>query len=162
MCRTEKPLGHHFAAGLRMLFCTRSAEIGSHRRAGAFPCSGNRAFTALRSAAGRRYRGIRLACRDPMRLRLDGASVWVASGNRSTSVGVSCDNGQAGSADFVVAVPGRISRRYTGNLQISARPHELIIIVAMEMEIAVASIVAAESPPDAPIEALKAQAVATR
>lgn len=100
--------------------------------------------------------------RDPMRLRLDGASVWVASGNRSTSVGISCDNGQAGSADFVVAVPGRISRRYTGKLQIEPRPHELIIIVAMEMEIAVASIVAAESPPDAPIEALKAQAVATR
>lgn len=73
-----------------------------------------------------------------------------------------CDNGQGGPTDFIVAVPGKISRRYSGTLQVEPRTNELIVIVIMGMEIAVASIVAAESPPHAPMESLKAQAVATR
>jgi stage II sporulation protein D len=63
---------------------------------------------------------------------------------------------------FLLEVPGRLRRRYVGSLTI--QPHGLSIeaVVTMPLETAVASIVAAESPPDAPMEARKAQAVATR
>jgi stage II sporulation protein D len=62
----------------------------------------------------------------------------------------------------VVSVPGKITRRYSGKLEIRPDARELIVVVVMPMETAVASVVAAESPPHAPMEALKAQAVATR
>lgn len=67
-----------------------------------------------------------------------------------------------GEAEFVLAVPGKLRRRYRGNLTITAGKAELIAVVEMELETAVASIVAAESLPDAPLEALKAQAVVSR
>jgi peptidoglycan hydrolase-like amidase len=54
-------------------------------------------------------------------------------------------------------MPGKISRRYSGKLEIASEPRELRVLVIMELETAVASIVAAESPPHAPMEALKAQ-----
>src|SRR5262249_25578658 len=73
-----------------------------------------------------------------------------------------CDNGMSGVAEFVVTVPGKLTRRYRGKLEIAPQARELAVIVAMELETAVASIVMAESPPEAPMEALKAQAVATR
>jgi len=59
-------------------------------------------------------------------------------------------------------VPGKLSRSYLGRFEIRPQSGELLVIVTMEIETAVASIVAAESPPHAPLEALKAQAVATR
>ena len=67
-----------------------------------------------------------------------------------------------GPADLLLSIPGRIERRFHGSLQITARDGELILVIAMDRETAVASAVAAESPPGAPIEALKAQAVVTR
>ncbi len=67
-----------------------------------------------------------------------------------------------GDAAFRVSVPGRISRRYRGKLEIKPAHGELLIIVTMELETAVASVVAAESSPNTPMEALKAQAVAAR
>ncbi len=69
-------------------------------------------------------------------------------------------NGAA--ADFVLSVPGRIQRLYQGRLEIRPAGRELLAIVEMDRETAVASIVAAESPPGAPLEALKAQAVVAR
>jgi peptidoglycan hydrolase-like amidase len=64
--------------------------------------------------------------------------------------------------DFVLSVPGKIERRYRGNLEIHASGAELVATVTMDLETAVASAVAAESPPGASLEALKAQAVAAR
>lgn len=64
--------------------------------------------------------------------------------------------------DFILAVPGRIARRYRGMLTVSSDGAQLIPVVSMNIEIAVASIVSAESPPGAGLEALKAQAVVTR
>jgi peptidoglycan hydrolase-like amidase len=63
---------------------------------------------------------------------------------------------------FVLSVPGKISREYFGRLEIRPHDGELLAIVEMDREIAVASIVQAESPPGAPMEALKAQAVVAR
>jgi peptidoglycan hydrolase-like amidase len=65
-------------------------------------------------------------------------------------------------SDFVLSVPGKIVRRYHGILSISTDKGQLIPVIAMDIETATASIVAAESPPGAPIEAQKAQAVAAR
>ncbi len=63
---------------------------------------------------------------------------------------------------FQLAVPGKLRRSYRGLLTIAVRQGELVAIVAMDREEAVASIVAAEMNAQAPLEALKAQAVVTR
>jgi stage II sporulation protein D len=67
-----------------------------------------------------------------------------------------------GPADFILSIPGKITRRYYGVLAISADTKQLTPVVSMDIETATASIVAAESPPGATIEALKAQAVVAR
>lgn len=67
-----------------------------------------------------------------------------------------------GPANFDLSVPRRIRRKYHGILQIRADGPILSAIVTMDLEDAVASVVAAESAPGTPIEALKAQAVTTR
>jgi stage II sporulation protein D len=64
--------------------------------------------------------------------------------------------------DFVLAVPEKIRRRYHGTLEIRPLAGSLTAIVTMDRETAVASVVAAESMPETPLEALKAQAVAAR
>jgi peptidoglycan hydrolase-like amidase len=70
---------------------------------------------------------------------------------------------RAGDAtDFILSIPGTIERRFHGVLTVRMKGRKLIPIVTMDREIAVASVVAAEMPADAPIEALKAQAVAAR
>ena len=65
-------------------------------------------------------------------------------------------------ADFLISIPGKITRRFRGKLAVKCQIDELEAVVEMDLETAVASAVAAESVPGAPLEALKAQAVATR
>ena len=65
-------------------------------------------------------------------------------------------------SDFVLSVPGKLARHYRGKLEVEYQIDELIAVVEMDLETAVASAVAAESVPGASLEALKAQAVATR
>jgi stage II sporulation protein D len=62
----------------------------------------------------------------------------------------------------MLAVPGKLRRRFSGRLQITAEAGVLTAVIEMELEVAVASAVQAESPSGAALEALKAQAVATR
>lgn len=64
--------------------------------------------------------------------------------------------------DFVLAVPGKIVRRYHGTLELKPDAGILTAVVDLDRETAVASVVAAESAPDTPLEALEAQAVAAR
>jgi len=64
--------------------------------------------------------------------------------------------------EFVLGIPGQFDRRYAGVLSVTAKNGESIAIVEMDLETAVASIVKAESLPDTPLEALKAQAVVSR
>jgi stage II sporulation protein D len=66
------------------------------------------------------------------------------------------------SASLLVRIPGKVSRKYQGTLKVKAIGGEVMPIVTMDLETAVASVVAAESERDAPLEALKAQAVVTR
>ena len=63
---------------------------------------------------------------------------------------------------FSLAAQGRIAREYQGLLLVEVRNGELVSIITMDLETAVAGVVQAESDPDAPLEALKAQAVVTR
>lgn len=63
---------------------------------------------------------------------------------------------------FILSVPGKIRREFHGRLEIREHDGWLLAIVTMDRETAVASIVAAESPPSAPLEARKAQAVVAR
>jgi peptidoglycan hydrolase-like amidase len=63
---------------------------------------------------------------------------------------------------FILSIPGKIRREFQGRLDVRADAGHLQAIVTMEREIAVASIVAAESPASAALEARKAQAVVAR
>jgi peptidoglycan hydrolase-like amidase len=79
-----------------------------------------------------------------------------------------------GEAAFMLSVPGRgsgvpgldghpkIQREFHGRLEILQRDGHLVAIVTMDLETAVASIVAAEGSAAVPFEARKAQAVVTR
>jgi len=75
---------------------------------------------------------------------------------------VHCDDGQGKDSEFVVSIPGKLSRRYVGQLNIKVIGAQLDVVIGMALETAVESVVAAESPPGAPLEAMKAQAVAAR
>ncbi len=70
--------------------------------------------------------------------------------------------GEGREAAFRLSVPGKIERRFSGRLELTATGNRLRAVVAMDRETAVGAIVAAESPPGATLEALKAQAVAAR
>ena len=97
----------------------------------------------------------------PLHLVFDRAAVKILSTGKTFS-SLHCDNGQSNATEFIVAVPQKLSRHYRGKLQIQLHGEELQIILTMDLEVAVASVIAAESPPSAPLEALKAQAVASR
>jgi peptidoglycan hydrolase-like amidase len=66
------------------------------------------------------------------------------------------------SGEWTLSVPGKIERKFRGRLEITEQGGELLAVVYMDIETAVASVVAAEIPPGAPMEALRAQAVAAR
>ena len=96
-------------------------------------------------------------------IQLSGSGIILDAGTRAeraSALAVAGRNNE--STDFVLAVPGKIARHYHGTLEIRRSAGHLIAIVTMDREIAVASIVAAENTTDTPVEALKAQAVATR
>jgi hypothetical protein len=71
-------------------------------------------------------------------------------------------NRNRGPASFILGVPGKITRQYRGTLVLRASGGVVVPIVTMNLETAVASVVAAESAPGTDIEALKAQAIVTR
>ena len=97
-------------------------------------------------------------CREIL-FRADGDRV-VAGSRSASSWSAAARDGSA--VAFHLSVPGKIHRVYWGRLTVLAHHGELLAVVAMDRETAVASIVAAEMMESAPIEALKAQAVATR
>lgn len=81
---------------------------------------------------------------------------------RGQTLRVSVVRASSRSGEFTLAVPGRIERRSRGDLEVTLANQTLQPVVIMDLETAVASVVAAESPAGAPLEALKAQAVAAR
>jgi len=67
-----------------------------------------------------------------------------------------------GATEFVLAVAGKIERKFRGTLRVTQKNRLLVPAVTIDRELAVASAVKAEAPPGAPVEALKAQAVVAR
>jgi hypothetical protein len=65
-------------------------------------------------------------------------------------------------AHFRLGVPGGVHRDYIGKLEVRPLGYQLMAIVEMDRETAVAAIVDAEGAPGMPFEARKAQAVVTR
>jgi stage II sporulation protein D len=100
---------------------------------------------------------------DSASVRVSADGVLLMAGLRRIEAAVLTVSGRENEpVDFVLAVPGKITRRYLGTLEIKPSSGMLIAAVTMDRETAVASVVAAESTPDTPLEALKAQAVAAR
>lgn len=75
---------------------------------------------------------------------------------------LTCSGRKDDAVDFVLAIHNKIARHYHGTLQIEPSAGALVAIVTMGREIAVASVMAAESGPGIPLEALKAEAIAAR
>lgn len=92
----------------------------------------------------------------------DDVRLVVRSGHKRLSGPSVTFSGRSGDADFLIVIPGRFRRRYRGTLTFTPAKAELIPVVEMDLETAVASVVASEAPPNAPIEALKALAVSAR
>jgi stage II sporulation protein D len=65
-------------------------------------------------------------------------------------------------ATFAIEVPNKLRRTYRGTLAVTTESGHLCCVAGIERELAVASIVAAESPPHATADALAAQAIAAR
>lgn len=113
-------------------------------------------------ASGKRFVVVPSATEGKAHIKIaEGQLLLALSGQRlrATSIRVT---GRADVADFVLAVPGKITRRYFGMLDVAAKNGELEPILTMDLETAVASVVRAETEAGTPIEALKAQAVVTR
>src|SRR5437879_6084384 len=88
---------------------------------------------------------------DAVHLQLAGKQIHAKIGeNEITAASLSFSSRKGGAADLVMAVPGKIRRQFHGVLQIGVAHGDLQPVIAMDLELAVASSVAAESPPDAP------------
>jgi stage II sporulation protein D len=100
---------------------------------------------------------------DEVHVRLDGNDVVIQARDREIRAeSLTFTSRENGPADFLLEIPGKITRRYQGTLNLTASSESLLAVVTMDLETAVASVVAAESGLDTPLEALKAQAVAAR
>ena len=97
------------------------------------------------------------------RIRVAGSTLLLEIGDRIVRAAeIRASGRDSRAATFVLGVPGKINRHYRGTLSVKVVEGSILPIVTMDLETAVASVVAAESAPDAPLETLKAQAVVTR
>lgn len=98
-----------------------------------------------------------------LRVRSSGDSVLLSCGGKEIRASVIRASGRNQEfAGFIISVPGKIKRRYQGILELTAKNGELIPVVTMDLETAVASVVQAETSTGTPAEALKAQAIVSR
>jgi len=101
--------------------------------------------------------------RDEVHVLAAGESLQiVTAGSASLADAVRVGGRSGGAADLEISVPGRITRAFQGQVDFARMGDALTPIVSMDLEAAVASVVAAEQGVSTPMEALKAQAVAAR
>lgn len=97
------------------------------------------------------------------RVRMTGSEVEVTSGSRAfRAAEIEVADRTSEPEDFILEIPGKITRRYHGMLNIKPSSGSLLAIVTLDLETAVASVVAAESASDTRPEGLKALAIASR
>jgi len=96
-------------------------------------------------------------------IEMSQATLEVKIGARSVQApNVTVSDRSGGGCQFLLAVPGKITRRYDGVLSVRPFAGSLLAEIHMDLETAVASVVAAENGADVPLEAAKAQAIAAR
>ena len=100
---------------------------------------------------------------DSATLRLDNDSITLTAGTRTIrATRVTITGRNTDPAGLLLSVPQKLTRRYRGTLEIRPFSGSLLAIVTMDRETAVASVLAAETTGDTPVEALKAEAIAIR
>jgi peptidoglycan hydrolase-like amidase len=144
-----------------------SGSVPLDARVGVFGLFHPRALVVSAAGGVLSLRGDRNGCvlrgAEEARLIVDGTALRVSCGDAVFRNGILHVTGPAGgAADLGLSVPGRIARRFQGRLDVSLDGLQLVPVVSMDLETAVASIVAAEQAVSTPLEALKAQAVAAR
>jgi stage II sporulation protein D len=92
-----------------------------------------------------------------VRVSLDAGALLVSTGDKEWRAQQLSVRGE-----FQLIVSGKISRAYRGTVHLRAERSELEAVLQMELEDAVARIVHSESGTRAPLEAMKAQAIAAR
>jgi peptidoglycan hydrolase-like amidase len=98
-----------------------------------------------------------------VRISISAAGIVLSTGGRSVVTRSLHVTGRSdGRVSFELSVPHRIRRTYVGTLDVVIANGILIPVVGFEREDVVSAVVAAESAPDSPPEALKAQAIAAR
>ncbi len=100
--------------------------------------------------------------RNLLTLARSGAQIVVRSADARLTVTQVALTPRAADGQFVLAVPGKLRRLYRGSMTVQVSGSELMAVVSMDIETAVASVLAAELPDDTPLEAMKAQAVVSR
>lgn len=96
-------------------------------------------------------------------LTIAGSEVQVAYGGESfRCAAVDIESREATPISFELSVPGKLRRKYVGFGKIEVRQGELVAIVRLDLETAVASVLEAETDVDTPVEALRAEAIAVR
>jgi hypothetical protein len=152
---------------LALSFGYSDASVRADVRVGVFGLFHPGALVVSAAGGAISLRGDRSSCvlRDgeEARMDLDSGAVRVTCPGAALIARAILVTGPTGrSADLELSVPGRITRRFRGRLDVTPADDELVPVLSMDLETAVASVVAAEQIMSAPPEALKAQAVAAR
>jgi stage II sporulation protein D len=140
----------------------RIGVLGIFHSASLTLASGQDAELVLSSGSHRVFVRPRSSC-NTAEIRAIGDMLFVRCGSkeiRAPECHAASRNQQA--TGLLLEIPGKIKRKYEGTLDLRAKNGEIIPVVEMDLEIAVASVVQAESMPDTPLEALKAQAIVSR
>ena len=96
-----------------------------------------------------------------LRLARQGTTVSVSAGGRNSSAASVSAKPSSTAGGFVLEAPGKIRREFRGELTVRVRDGSLEAVVVLDLETAVAAVVAAEGGAH-PAAALEAQAVAAR
>ncbi len=165
--RMQPALRHGLLALLAPLVGLSAAPVPADVRIGVFGLFHPRSLVVSADTSVLSLRGERQSCvlreGEEARIDLHGGTLRVACADGSFSTNsMRVIGGTGRAADFSLSVPGRIARRFYGRLDVVDESDELVPVVSMDLQTAVASVVAAEQIASTPPEALKAQAVAAR
>lgn len=97
-----------------------------------------------------------------IRLRIDGSEIACITRQQTFRTRHLHAWGRGREGQILISIPDKIGRRFSGLLEVAVRGASLVPVITVDRELAIASVLAAEDSPEAPSEALKAQAVVIR